>query len=123
MIPILPYNPAANGKVECGTEFISNLFGTYYKDKHKIGPRCCNSQYAANAVDPMNEHGHIFPKIINETVDTYGHVRATINGSMDTQVLSLMGPDIQVLSLMGLWTSMDMFGLPLMGPWTPRYCH
>ncbi len=48
----------------------------------------------------------ILGAVINEAVDTYGHIWATINGSMDTQVLSLMG----------LWTSMDM--LPLMGPWT-----
>ena len=46
-------------------------------------------------------------------MDTYGHVWATINGSMDTRVLSSMG----------LWTSMDMSGLPLMGPWTSRCCH
>ena len=41
-------------------------------------------------------------------MDIYGHVWTIINGSMD----------IQVLSLMGLWTSMDMFRPPLMGPWT-----
>ena len=41
--------------------------------------------------------------VINGAVDIYGLVWATMNGSMDIH---------------GLWISVDMFGLPLMGPWT-----
>jgi hypothetical protein len=66
-----------------------------------------NECSSADAVDPINEIWTYIPKkslmrpwtpvdilgaIINGAVDIYGHVWATINGSMDTQVLSLMGP-------------------------------
>ena len=77
----------------------------------------------------------ILGAIINGAVDIYGHVWATINGSMDICGCHWWAVDIYghvwatingsvdtwVLSLMGLWTSMDMFGLPLMGPWTPGW--
>ena len=70
-------------------------------------------------------NGHL--AVIDGAVDTYGHGWATVNESMDTQVLSLIGlwtyMDMFGLPLMGLWTSMDMLGLPLMGPWTPGGCH
>ena len=39
--------------------------------------------------------------------------------SMDMFEVPLMGPWTSVGVIDGLWTSMDMFGLPLMGPWTP----
>ena len=67
-------------------------------------------------------NGHL--AVIDGAVDTGW---ATINGSMDTQVLSLIGlwtsMDMFGLPLMGLWTSTDMLGLPLMGPWTSGGCH
>jgi hypothetical protein len=42
--------------------------------------------------------------------------------SMDMFEVPLMGPWTSVGVIDGLWTSMDMFGLPLMGPWTSMGC-